>query len=261
MTNPAHKSHNVFCFGLGYTAKNLKFFFPFLKGTGRSGDQGTICFSDTDAVQNALKNVTHILISIPPTEEGDVTLKHYGRLLEGLDSLQWVGYLSSTSVLKRLELEEAWLATRLPVHIFRLSGIYGDGRSIFSRLESGRHPQRIHKPGHKFSRSHVEDICQVLIKSMDKPTTGEIFNVADDLPAESRKVIEYACDLLGYPYPPLISFEKAGLSEREKEFYADHKSVSNEKIKSFFDIRLKYPTYKEGLKGIFQNLSELPFKP
>lgn len=281
--NSLQKKHKVFCFGIGYTAKHLKRHFSFLEGTSRLGDRDTICFEDVTKVQKTLENVTHILISIPPTEEGDVTLKRYGRLLEDLDSLQWAGYLSSTSVygdhqgrvvdetspclptnkrsLERLKAEEAWLASRLPVHIFRLSGIYGEGRSIVSRLNSVPLSPRIHKPGHKFSRCHVEDICQVLMASMDKPTAGEIFNVADDLPAEPRDVIEYACDLLGYPYPPLVSFKEADLSQRAKEFYDDHKSVSNEKIKSFLGIRLKYPTYKEGLKGIAQNLSELPFKP
>jgi nucleoside-diphosphate-sugar epimerase len=278
MNNMTHKeSHKIFCFGLGYTAKHLKTFFPSLRGTSRLGGQETIGFDKSNDVEKALKMATHVLVSIPPGDQGDLVLKHYQQLLKASNSLKWVGYLSSTSVYgdhqgrwvdettpclptskrsqKRLEAENAWLASGLPIHIFRLSGIYGEGRSVFSRLESDALGQRIQKPGHKFSRIHVTDICQILMDSMNKPSPGEIFNMADDLPAESREVIEYACDLIGRPYPPLVPFAQAILSEREKAFYEDNKCVSTQKLKSFFDTPLTYPTYKEGLLDIYRHLT------
>ena len=38
-----------------------------------------------------------------------------------------------------------------------------------------------------------------------------------------------------------------------KEFYKDSKKVSNKKMKNKLFIKLKYPTYKEGLRNIFNN--------
>ena len=36
-----------------------------------------------------------------------------------------------------------------------------------------------------------------------------VYNIADDLPASQNAVIEYACDLLGQPWPPLRTLEEA----------------------------------------------------
>ena len=58
----------------------------------------------------------------------------------------------------RVAAEAAWLASGLPVHVFRLAGIYGPGRSAFDRLREGR-AQRVVKPGQVFSRIHVDDIA------------------------------------------------------------------------------------------------------
>ena len=38
-----------------------------------------------------------------------------------------------------------------------------------------------------------------------------------------------------------------------KEFYKDSKKVSNKNMKNKLQLKLKYPTYKEGLRNIFNN--------
>ena len=40
-----------------------------------------------------------------------------------------------------------------------------------------------------------------------------------------------------------------------KEFYKDSKKVSNKNMKSTLKIKLKYPTYKQGLRNIFNNFT------
>jgi len=39
-----------------------------------------------------------------------------------------------------------------------------------------------------------------------------------------------------------------------KNFYKDSKKVDNKKMKKFFNHKLKYPTYVEGLNYIFNNI-------
>ena len=43
-------------------------------------------------------------------------------------------------------------------------------------------------------------------------------------------------------------------SEMVKNFYKDSKKVSNKKMKSFFEYDLKFPSYKEGLSYIRDNI-------
>jgi nucleoside-diphosphate-sugar epimerase len=223
----------------------------------------------------AINEASHILISIAPDAEGDPVLRHLSEVLLAASHLEWIGYLSTTGVygntggawadestppkptakrsVWRAAAEREWLNLEAdngqPVHIFRLPGIYGLGRSAFDRLRSGS-AKRIDKPGHLFSRIHVDDIAGALIASMSKSQPGAIYNICDDEPAPQHTVIEYAASLIDLPAPPLIPFEAADLSPMARSFYDDNRRVKNDLMKSKLGYKLAYPTYREGLASI-----------
>ncbi len=221
-----------------------------------------------------LKDVTHLLISTPPGDAGDPTFLAHAQDILKMPNLQWVGYLSTTGVYgdrdgdwvdenseirpssqrgsRRAKAEEQWRSlldqNGVPVHFFRLSGIYGPGRSALDTIRAGV-ARRIEKPGHAFSRIHVEDIVQILIASMNAPDAGAIYNVSDDEAAPSHAVIAYACQLLGRPIPPMIPFEEADMSPMARSFYNDNKRIKNDLMKQKLGVELKYKNYRDGLQG------------
>ncbi len=222
-----------------------------------------------------MAGTTHLLISTPPDHEGDIVFEHHAEdILHMMPDLEWVGYFSTTGVYgdrdgawvdettsirpstirgtRRARAESQWLSLfesdRLPVHIFRLAGIYGPGRCALDSMRSGI-ARRIMKPGHAFCRVHVEDIVQTVINSMLKPHPGSIYNVADDEPAPSHEVIAYAARLMGMDPPPLVRFEDANLAPITISFYSENKSVRNDKIKKELGVSLKYPNYRKGLEA------------
>lgn len=225
--------------------------------------------ADTGA---ALEGTTHLLVSVPPDDRGDPVLDHHGMDLADLRTLDWGGYLSTTGVYgdtkgewvgeaawlrptgerqkRRVEAERGWLNLYrqygVPMHLFRLAGIYGPGRSALDSVRDGT-AKRVDKPGQVFSRVHVEDIAATLRASLAQPTLGAVYNVADDLPTPSHEVVEYACTLLGVEPPPLVPFEKAELSPMAASFYADCRRVKNDRIKRQLGVVLKYPDYRAGL--------------
>ena len=221
-------------------------------------------------------DVTHLLISVPPDENGDPVLRLFQEQLQRLlKQLKWVGYLSTTGVYgdrggdwvdedsplepntarghRRLQAERSWLKLHsdygLPVHLFRLAGIYGPGRNQLLTVLNGS-AKRIIKQGQIFSRIHVDDIAGVLAASIAKTNPGRAYNVCDDEPCPPQEVVEYAANLLGLPVPPEISYEQADLSPMAKSFYADSKRVSNKRMKSELGYKLIYPNYREGLTAI-----------
>ncbi|SLN23518.1 SDR family oxidoreductase [Oceanibacterium hippocampi] len=226
-----------------------------------------------------LAGYSHLLLSIPPVAEGDPVLDAYGDSLAGLPDVSWVGYLSTTGVygdtggawvdetapcdpgpgrsLRRLEAETAWRDFHrrlgLPVHVFRLAGIYGPGRNQLESLRNGT-AKRIEKPGQVFSRIHVDDIAEVLEASIARPDPGAVYNVCDDEPAPPGEVIVYAASLLGLEPPPAIPFEAADLSPMARSFYADNRRVRNTRIRKELCVDLRYPTYREGLKALLRSL-------
>jgi nucleoside-diphosphate-sugar epimerase len=179
--------------------------------------------------------------------------------------IRWLAYLSTTGVYgdrggewveedsplspstergrRRLAAERQWLALHashgLPVHIFRLAGIYGPGRNQLMSVADGT-ARRIVKPGQVFSRIHVEDIATVLEASMARPNPGAAYNVCDDLPCPPQEVIAFAAELLGRPLPPEIPLDAAELSPMARGFYAESKRVSNRRIKTELGVRLAY---------------------
>lgn len=278
---------NLLCFGMGYTARALAASLGggwTVAGTYREDEDKPSSRRGLDidlvpfgGAETVLAAASHILVSVPPGEAGDPVLGHYQAQLAGRDDLNWIGYLSSTGVygdsggasldetapLKptnargrwRLEAETAWRnladAHRLPLHIFRLAGIYGPGRSALGQVRAGR-ARRIGRPGFKFSRIHVEDVVAVLKASMAAPDPLAVYNVCDDEPAEQEKVVAHACGLLGAEVPPLIPFEQAeaGMSPMARSFWSDHRLVDNSRIKRDLGIILGHPDYRSGLEAI-----------
>jgi nucleoside-diphosphate-sugar epimerase len=149
--------------------------------------------------------------------------------------------------------EAAWLALGqefgLPVHVFRLAGIYGPGRNQLQAVRDGT-ARRIVKPGQVFSRIHVDDIVGIVTASMARPRPGAIYNVCDDEAAPPQEVVAYAASLLGREPPPEIAFEAAALTPMARSFFTESKRVSNRLVKDELDYRLRYPTYREGLAAL-----------
>lgn len=224
----------------------------------------------------AIDAADHLLISAAPDADGDPVLRALGRRIAARASaLRWAGYLSTVGVygdhggawidetaslnpatdrgLARVAAENAWRALRrehgLPLHVFRLAGIYGPGRGPFGRIRSGA-ARRVIKAGQVFSRIHVDDIAAVLRASIARPDPGAIYNVCDDLPAPPQDVLAFAADLLGAPRPPEVAFETAELSPMARSFYAESKRVANRRIREALGVELRYPTYREGLAAV-----------
>ena len=229
-------------------------------------------------VEKSLRSATHILVSTPPSAQlGDPVLSQFADLIkEYASQLQWVGYLSSTGVYGdhqgrwvdessasislgqqaalRLAAETSWISlakqSQLPLHVFRIAGIYGPQRNALTRIAQGK-TQTVYKEKHFFSRIHVEDIAAVLKASIKTPNPLSIYNVADDEPAEAHEIDAYAAHLLHVAAPEKIPFELATLSPMAKEFYTHHRRVNNAKIKQEFLMKLTYPTYREGLQALY----------
>jgi nucleoside-diphosphate-sugar epimerase len=152
----------------------------------------------------------------------------------------------------RVKAEAQWQSLDLPLHIFRLAGIYGPGRGPFTKVRSGT-ARRIIKKGQVFSRTHVDDIAQVLTASIARPNPGTIYNVCDDDPAPPQDVIAFAAELLGLPVPPDIAFESADFTPMARSFYAESKRVRNDRITEDLRVKLRYASYRDGLKALLED--------
>ncbi len=218
-----------------------------------------------------LAEATHLLVSVAPIGSGDPVLELAGDRISASRHLKWAGYLSTTAVYgdhkggwvdettplapttdrgkARARAESAWAALDLPLHIFRLAGIYGPGRGPLEKVRRGT-ARRIVKSGQVFSRIHVEDIAAVLAASIERPNPGAIYNVCDDEPSPPEDVIEHAAWLSGLPVPPVVGLDSAEVSPMARSFYAESKRVRNNRIKDELGVTLKYPDYRSGLAAL-----------
>jgi nucleoside-diphosphate-sugar epimerase len=278
----------LFCFGYGFSAQAAARLWLAKGGhvVGTTRDPGRLKQMRAENIdahlfdsvpEASLLSAGAVLSSVAPTDAGDdPVLQRYTALL-AKSAARWIGYLSTTGVYgeangdwidetaplapttergrRRVEAEAAWLKLYedhgLPVHLFRLSGIYGPGRSALETVLAGR-AQRVEKRGQVFNRIHVEDIAATLWASWQKPHPGQAYNLADDEPAPPQDVIAYACTLAGVPVPPLVSLAEAQLSPMARSFYAENKRLKNQKIKAELGVSLAFPTYREGLTAEWQ---------
>ena len=279
----------ILSFGHGYSAQALsRILLPQgwqVTGTTRSANKAEtlvvqgiapLIFPGDGNVADAIAQASHLLISAGPDAAGDPVLNAVGDMIAArAGQFEWVGYLSTTGVYgdhqgelvdedtplapstrrgqRRKDAEQAWQAIPdLPLHIFRLAGIYGPGRGPFAKVRNGT-ARRIVKKGQVFSRTHVDDIAQVLAASIARPAPGTAYNICDDDPAPPQDVIAHAAELLGVPVPPAIPFETAEMTPMARSFYAESKRVRNDRIKAELGVKLLYPTYREGLAALLED--------
>ena len=224
----------------------------------------------------ALNQSDHLLVSVPPINGKDIVIKYFLKKIK-ISKFDWVTYLSATSVYgnhdgkwvdektvcnptsengkARLNAENKWLNLfefGVPLQIFRLSGIYSQNNNVLYRLMNNN-SYIVDKKNHFFSRIHLEDISNIIIKSFLKFKPGEIYNISDDKPASSKDVTLYGAKILSKEVPKKVQVNELQ-SEMLKNFYKDSKKIKNDKAKKFFEYEMKFPSYIEGLNYIKNNI-------
>ncbi len=238
--------------------------------------------TDEDFSDEILDGATHVLSCIPPLLSGeDPVLDKIKNQLLNLKNLKWVGYLSTTGVygdtkgewvnentspnpqqersIRRFSCEKQWLETKLPIQILRLPGIYGPGRSAFESLLKGT-IKMVDKPGHVFSRIHVDDIAGAVFFLMNLHAQGKqpsVVNVADNLPTNNLEVIAFAAKIAKKTLPSTVPFEiaKKTMSPMALSFWQENRKVDNKLLCKKLGYSLIYPNFKSGLRNCFSKLN------
>ena len=273
-------------YGYGYTAsylaESLNAENYLIIGSSReeeklNSDNKQIRFINNSLVNNYLlkDDITHILVSVPPNDLGDIFIQNYKDIIIKNKNIEWIGYLSATNVygdhngelvsessqtkpktkkgINRLVAEKQWLELisnfNLPIKIFRLAGIYGPNRNIKERMTKGL-VKNIFKEGQFFSRIHVDDIANILNLSMNNITKNKIYNLADDFSCNLNVVIDYLCEKNSLIKPEQINFDDMSLDYKKESFFLENKRVDNSLVKKDLSINLKYPSFKEGYKNL-----------
>ena len=280
-------NHAMLIFGLGFTGRAIAL------AAGAAGFSATVNTRGTaeqipgvrviafDDAGSAIAAATHVVSTVPPDDDGDPVLAHYGAALRAAPGLRWAGYLSTTGVYgdrggawvdedtvptpgqprsrRRLAAEQEWvaLAPPLAVDLFRVAGIYGPGRSALDELRAGR-GRRVARPGHAFGRIHRDDIAGAVLAAAsqaaatDRAAGVRVLHLSDDEPAESADVTAFAAELLGIEPPPAVPFEQAvaGMGEMGRSFWAENRRVASAKTQAALARPWQYPSYREGLRAI-----------
>jgi nucleoside-diphosphate-sugar epimerase len=253
-----------------------------IAGAGIGGHKvEAFVFDGTDASPEAaaaLMDASAALVSVPPGER-DPVLTLFADTIAGAPQLQSIVYLSTVGVYgdhggawvdettpvapvsdrsrERLAAEQAWAALGAhagkSVAILRLSGIYGPGQNALLQVARGS-AKRIDKPGQVFNRVHVADIAQAIDAAFGRGA-NDVFNVTDDEPTPQGVPIMFAAELLGVPPPPEIPFAAAAqtMSPMALSFYGESKRVHNDRLKRELGVSLRYPSYREGLRALFES--------
>jgi nucleoside-diphosphate-sugar epimerase len=232
----------------------------------------------TPDLTSAIGEVDDMLVSVPPKDDGDPVFDALADVLAAAKNLRSIVYLSTIGVYgdrggawvdeqtmpqpdlgrsrERLAAELAWqnfgMRRGIAVAILRLAGIYGPGQNALVQIARGK-ARRIVKAGQIFNRIHVGDIAQAIDAAFTREASG-IFNLADDEPTSPGDPIVFAAQLMGREPPPEIAFEDAApsMSPMALSFWQECRRVKNDKLKQDLGVALRYPTYREGLRALFE---------
>ena len=215
---------------------------------------------------NALPEVPETLVlTIPPMlndpEAEKVRLNQWGKWMnKNRPNIKRMIYISSTGVYPKRNglwqedsefepdtnsgklrlITEKTLGSFFKLHVVRPGGIYGNGRGIDVRLQSGKHIPVSGTPVH---RIHVKDLAGIVFHLLNNPEKPPCVNAVDFDPKPSWKVAHWLIqnredlseDML--QDIPDSSASVPGNSER---------LISNQCLIRL-GINLSYPTFREGM--------------
>ena len=226
----------------------------------------------------AIRRADYIVSCIAPNASGDPVLMALD-IAALAERARWIAYLSATSVYGdrggqwafedepprpltargrwRADAEIAWLETGRPVHIFRLAGIYGPGRSPFTKALNGT-ARAVIKPAHVVNRIHVDDSVRAILASLEAPNPQRIYNIADGHPASPQEVLDYAADLVGAARPPRVGPDDPHVSRMAKSFYAETKRIHIGRARAELGFTPEFKSYREGLIHVLREEAHSP---
>jgi nucleoside-diphosphate-sugar epimerase len=126
----------------------------------------------------------------------------------------------------------------LPTVLFRVTGIYGPGRTrSFRKFRGGSVQLTLEEANYYMNMIHRKDIGRALVEAADDPQPGETFNLVDNKPVTRRKFYVWLSQKFDRPLPKI-----SGGTSTE----SSNKRVSNNKFLNHYDFEFDYPTFQEG---------------
>lgn len=132
----------------------------------------------------------------------------------------------------------------LTLTILRLAGIYGPGRLLREQALRLGEPI-VTNPDGWLNLIHVEDAAQIVVAVALQPRTPGLYNVSDDTPVRRRDFYNYLSTRLNTTPPRFIPPNPLAVPGYDT---ADRK-VTNHRLKTTYQLELKYPDYRAGLEA------------
>jgi nucleoside-diphosphate-sugar epimerase len=132
-------------------------------------------------------------------------------------------------------------AAGLPARIVRAAGIYGPGRTPFSRVGAG---SRVAGAGEAWvNLIHVEDLASIAAGAAERGADGRVYLAADGAPVRRAEYYAEAARLMGVPEPVFAGGDAGphveGLGKR----------VRSRRTLEELGVTLRYPDYRAGLRA------------
>lgn len=216
--------------------------------------------ADRDPLAEIPADGASVLLSIPTLRNEGALDEPTPRLLASLSGCpEHLTYLSTTGIYGRirevnettapapkterqrlrLRAERAVLAQQCPALILRVAAIYGPGRGVHDAMRAGRFQLSDAQPRY-VSRIHVDDLAQIIARAVERDLVGT-YPVADELPAPSGEVARFCSEHLGLKMPERVP-DRALTETRHSDRKVDGRAVLR-----VLRLRLRYPTYREGI--------------
>ncbi len=201
------------------------------------------------------------------------TLAAYGR--GSADTITETSPLAPTSALGRVSvqaerhLRQAHADYGLPVRFVRAGTIYGPGRRTVRALRNRR--LRVIGGGRNVSsRIHVQDLAAILAAVAERGRSAEVYLAVDDRPVSLRTYFDHLADkahapppastprwlaramVAGFGLTSAISRSHAPLGHSLYALVTANCACSNAKIRTELGVRLRFPSYVEGVDDLLR---------
>ena len=139
-------------------------------------------------------------------------------------------------------LQSSYQASHFPATITRISGIYGPDRGYLFQQYLKNEATMVGNGSRIINMIHVDDIVRAITTILASGTPGTTYNLTDSCPTTQLEFFTWLASELNGALPPQATDSE--LKRRKRAI--TNKRVSNHRLLTDLDFKLRYPSFREG---------------
>lgn len=152
---------------------------------------------------------------------------------------------------RRLDAEGQLRKPPVLASVLRVPGIYAGDRLPTARIAAGM--PVLNQADDVFTNHiHADDLARIVVAALRHGRPSRVYHAVDDAPLRMGDWFDAVANASALPKPPRVDRSAAArlISPAMMSYFSESRRLRNDRLKRELRVRLRYPTFREGLAAL-----------